>query len=253
MIFRNKGEIEPELEKKLISLNKIHVKRDPATVAKNRTAYLAEVEKLAVSKTAQKRLTFQNHILNMIRTGKENIVMSPIVASIVMAIILFFGGSGIGIAAAQTSLPNEVLYPVKLFTEDVKEMLTTQPQEKLNLELDLSQTRLEEIGAVLLNGDTPEEPVFTRLQTHLMTAFELAASTNPNDSGEMLRLQNRLQEQVHIMDQLQTGQNAQGDAILLRTRDMLQTQVRLVDNRLANPASQNTQSPTQNQDQDKTQ
>lgn len=249
MNFQHKEEIEPELIKRLDSLKRINIEHNLETETRTRAAYFANVEKIAVSKTTRLRPTYQNHIKQLIGFGKERFTLSPTFISIMVAFVLFFGGGGISVAAAQNSLPDNILYPVKLLTEDINEMLTIQPQEKMNLEMDFSQTRLEEIGTLLKRGNLPEDAIFTRLQNHLMIAFQLAAEADPQDSGELLRLQNRLQEQIQIMEQLQINGNAPVEAALLRTRDMLQTQVRLVDESLANSSTLRNELQEQDRDQ----
>jgi len=249
MNFQHKEEIEPELKKRLDSLKKINIEHNLETEAKTRAAYFANVEEITVSKTTRLRPTYQNHINQLIGFGKERFTLTPTFISILVAFVLFFGGGGISVAAAQSSLPDNILYPVKLLTEDIKEMLTTLPQEKMNLEMDFSQTRLEEIRTLLKNGNLPEDAVLTRLQNHLMTAFQLAAETDPQNSGDLLRLQNRLQDQIQIMEQLQINGNAPAEAVLLHTRDMLQTQIRLVDESLVNSSTLRNKFQEQDRDQ----
>jgi hypothetical protein len=253
MRFQNNNEIDPKLKAQIDALRRVTVERDPDVVNKTRAEFISKVEYLYVSKPVPQRLTLQNYFQNLIRSGKVRFAMAPTLISMVLALALFLGGSGISVVAAQNSQPDNILYPVKLLSEDIQELFTIRPQEKLNLAIYLSQKRLDEISQVLEKGEIPDETVLSRLQNHLMTAFQLAVETDPNNNEEMLRLQNRLQEQIRIMDQLHIGENPQGETVLMRTRDLLQTQIRLVDNSLKSPELIKIQNQDMDLDQDKVQ
>ncbi len=208
----------------------------------NRAIFLSEVEKLTVSKHVIPRLTLQNQIIKLINSGKEKLKMSPALVSLLAALLVFFGGSGAGIVAAQNSLPNEFLYPVKTTTEDIQMALTNQPEEKFTLAMDLSQIRLDELASSILNGNIPEEAFFTRLDDLLMTSFKLASETSTQNSGSLINLRIRLQEQVRRIEQIQPENNQEASAVIIRTQNMLKSQVKFVDEwisatKTSNPAT----------------
>ena len=66
--------------------------------------------------------------------------------AIVLAVILVLGASGTGTAyASQDSIPGEVLYPVKTFTEDFRGWLETDDAAEAALELEFADRRLAEM------------------------------------------------------------------------------------------------------------
>jgi len=70
-------------------------------------------------------------------------------ATIAIAAILAISILGAGTAyASQGSIPGDTLYPVKLGTEQVQRVLTTNDVEGVNLELKFADTRLEEMESV---------------------------------------------------------------------------------------------------------
>ncbi len=70
-------------------------------------------------------------------------------ATIAIAAILAISALGAGTAyASQGSIPGDTLYPVKLGTEQVQRVLTTNDVEGVNLELKFADTRLGEIESV---------------------------------------------------------------------------------------------------------
>jgi len=69
--------------------------------------------------------------------------------TIAIAAILAISTLGAGTAyASQGSIPGDTLYPVKLGTEQVQRVLTTNDVEGVNLELKFADTRLEEMDSV---------------------------------------------------------------------------------------------------------
>lgn len=221
-----------EVEEMLDSFREISVKRDPIKAERSRMSFFEEINHLAVSKPTDNRLTFQDQIKTWFGQGKEKRKMSPALISILVAITLFFGGGGIGIAAAQDSLPDTWLYPMKLTGEDIQMALTSDVQEKMNLELDFSQNRLNEIIQMIKNDQIPGDNVFTRLDNHLMTALNLAAFTSTQNSGELTMLQNRVQEQIRLIEQQHMESNTAASAAVLRTRSILENQYRQINERI---------------------
>ncbi|MFC1892862.1 DUF5667 domain-containing protein [Chloroflexota bacterium] len=69
--------------------------------------------------------------------------------AIVVAILLAVSAVGTGTAyASQDSLPGDTLYPVKTSTEQVRRLLTTDDNSRVDLELTFAGVRLQEIEAL---------------------------------------------------------------------------------------------------------
>ncbi len=70
------------------------------------------------------------------------------IASAALVVLLVFLGAGATIAA-QGSLPNEPLYPIKLASEEVREILAVTQEQKAETQLAFAKRRLEEAAALL--------------------------------------------------------------------------------------------------------
>ncbi len=85
--------------------------------------------------------------------------------AIAFAFVLALGVTGGATAfASQDALPNERLYPVKLFTEDVHVWLTFDDSSKASLLLDQSDERMEEITTLVSHGDRVPGNVLSALK-----------------------------------------------------------------------------------------
>ncbi len=91
----------------------------------------------------------------------------PIFLSIVL---LLSGTAGITLAS-QNSLPGEMLYPIKLRSEDVRSVLALSTQSKAELEVNFAENRLEE--AEELSNETKLD---TEIRSNLENNFELHAN-----------------------------------------------------------------------------
>lgn len=77
---------------------------------------------------------------------KRRFNMVAIIVAIVLAVSALGGGT---VYASQGSLPGEVLYPVKLGTEQVRLVLATSDTSKAELYLTFANSRLEEMAALV--------------------------------------------------------------------------------------------------------
>ncbi len=248
-----------KIEEELRSLRNFRAVRDAEKAGRNRARYLAQIEQMRVSASQESRHTFQNRIKQLFGTGKDGYKMSPALISVITALVLFFSGGALSVSASQNSLPDEFLYPLKLATEDFRASLASNEEDLFNLELALSETRLQETVKMLELNRLPDDEQFSRLETHLNNALNLAVAAQTKNSGELQRLQSQLQEQIRLMEQLQTRSEGQYSQAQIRVRTMLETQTRQVNNWIDSTATQKTNGQngsldqTQDQTRDQTQ
>ena len=166
--------------------------------------------------------------------------------SVFLILTALLGGSGITVAAAQTSQPGDVLYPVKILSEDAYYQFTAGDQNHFNLVLDYAERRMAEIQNQLENGLVLPEALQTRLQSHIQTALQLAIK-NPADAEQLLeQIRLRLQEQLQTRLQ-QSIPDPEAEALRLQVRDMLQTRISWTDETLAHLAQLRLQTQDQQQ------
>lgn len=241
---------DPNLEQHFSALRETPP-RDPAAAARGRERFLAEARNLApaVSPAPKVRHTGWMYTIRNLFSRKESRKMSAI-ANFIVAIVMLVGGTGVTAAAAQGSLPDSFLYPVKLWTEDIRLSLTGDAGAQIQMNMEFANRRTEEIQRMLEAGNVPPEQVNERLQLHLNNALQLAAQLDGEQMNQALfQMQQELQVQVQRMINLQANANADAAQLLTRTREMLQERLRLTDAGLEDPEQLRQQLKTQDREQ----
>ena len=137
------------------------------------------------------------------------------IVSLLLALAVTFGGAGTAAWAAQDSLPNEALYPVKWVTEDLRLELAGGPQAKVALFSELVQTRTQEMVRLSVEGSDVPAKVATRLEQHLQTALGLCAVLDDVTMTQtMEQLHQRLETQLQTMDLVRVQQRLRSDKVL---------------------------------------
>jgi TolA-binding protein len=148
-------------------------------------------------------------------------------ARILILLAVAFGGTTATAFAAQDSLPSEALYPIKTFVEDVRLALTTDPEAEVNLLLQLSDERMEEIAALMEQGVPVPDAVATQLQSHLNSALKTCAELDGAAFLQVMeQIHERSQQQLKELENLGDGSDNQPeDALQLATQAMNSTRV----------------------------
>lgn len=219
--------------------------RDEQKAQRGRQKFLAQAQILrqTVSESPQSR-----HIgwTNIFKIRKERFAMQ-LLTSILVIFALLFGGAGGTVFASQSSMPEDLLYPVKLWSEDVRLDLTGDVNRQLDLLDQFTQRRVLEVQHSLEAGVNPAAPVLDRLQQQSRLCLELAAELPDDDlTPVLLRLRDRLMQQDQLMQQLHLQDQADGN--LVQTREQLRSQLRLVEEGLENPLTfrQRLHNPNEN-------
>ncbi len=146
--------------------------------------------------------------------------MFALAIKLVLVLSFMLGGTGATAAAAQGSLPNEALYPVKLLVEDVQLSLAASPDAQIDMQLDHAQQRVSEMAQLADRGAVIPADVPIRLQTQLQAALQIAAQLDDQHLQAALdRIQLRTQDQLREMDRLHLNEAAQA---LTQAREMAQ-------------------------------
>ena len=99
-------------------------------------------------------------------------------AAIVAAILITVSALGVGTAyASQDSLPGDNLYPVKIGTEQLRRLLTTDDVSQVELELQFATIRLQEIEALANKGADRITMATNRYEQTIAMAIERAEQT----------------------------------------------------------------------------
>jgi hypothetical protein len=168
---------------------------------------------------------------------KEKKAMVNILVTLLVALGLVFGGGGAALAASQSAMPDEALYPVKTWSEQVQLQLAGDDEEKIQLMNAFTNRRMEEIRTMLQAGKQIPEPVMTRLEQQLQYMLRLAAGQSEDKSEQaLLQIRNQLQNQTQLMQQLQLGEGAaEGGMAQERVRSMLELHLGQAEGGLQDP------------------
>jgi hypothetical protein len=88
-------------------------------------------------------------------------------------LIIFLMGTGGATIASQSALPGQPLYPVKIFTEDIRSTMAASPQTKARLETEFAAKRVAEVKIMMeTNSAEPQkiEMAMNRLQQNASNA-----------------------------------------------------------------------------------
>jgi len=97
-------------------------------------------------------------------------------ATAVAAVLILLLGGGSTVAAAGNSMPDDLLYPVKLATEQVQLTLTRSNMARAELHAELADRRVAEIIYMADKGDAQQvEAIAQRLDKHLVMVAGLGS------------------------------------------------------------------------------
>ena len=121
------------------------------------------------------------------RTGQPALL--PVLARVAIAFVLVLSIAGGTVAAAQSSLPDSLLYRIKLAVEDARLNLTNDPTQHATLALNFASERTRELERLASARQPISAQVSLRLQDQLDAVLSAAAQAPEPD---MLRLLNQV-------------------------------------------------------------
>ncbi len=102
-------------------------------------------------------------------------------ASLVPGLMATFASMTI-VVVAQNSLPNQPLYPVKMWSEDVQLSLTAEPDSRLVLLIKFINCRVSELNALYQRGESPSTGFMLRLEAQVSEALQLLNAQSGSDA-----------------------------------------------------------------------
>ena len=231
-------ELDPQLDALLQALHR-SPPRDPQLASRARDSFLAEAAQIApcVSISTQSRLDKWKESLKpfWFSTQKEQKPMFNLFMTVLIVLGAVFGGGATTVAAAQAAQPDETLYPVKIWSEDIRLDWENDPQAKLDLALQFANRRTEEIQTLFVADSAIPEPVMTRFENQQQQALNLAAGMPDGLTLPALeRIRNQARQQEQIIAQLQVAEPA-AQQTRARIQTMLQTQEQMAVQGIQNP------------------
>jgi hypothetical protein len=223
--------IDPEIREYFRSVEDVPA-RDPSRKEEGKRAFLAEARlvKAAVSKPVDSRLNRQATI------GKERIAMWKLAGAMVLAVGVLFGSGGAVVVGAQEAMPEDVLYPVKTWSEDARLWAESAPLSKMDLALQFADRRAEEI-LHQFEADLPvPDYVLGRMMDEDDLALSIAAQAGDADAPAALeKVRDRMENHERVLDYVGQGMGPDEDAMLLQTRQNIRQRLELLNGDLHDP------------------
>ena len=211
-------ELERRIRERLEEIKPVPA-RDARAANRARMQFLAK----AVSASEEARHKGWSSIFR-----KERFAMNLMISILVIAGLLFGGGATVN--AAQDDLPNEPLYSLKMWTEDLSLQTRNDPDQKVDRLMELAQVRIQEMTRLADAGQAVPDQTRLRLEQHIHQALQLCSTLEDNALDQaLLLIRDRLQQQDRDMEQLQLHAPQDVQPVLAQTRTLLQQRLRLVD------------------------
>src|SRR4030043_1832477 len=153
-------------------------------------------------------------------------LLKALVAALIALFVLV--GSSLTVYAAQDSLPGETLYPLKTISEDIRLSLTPSTKDKLDITLDHTNRRVDEINSLLAKGKTVPLLSTDRFEGELEGALLLAAQLEDKQMQDaLLEIKSHAESQGMTLDELINKLPGQAEPALLHLQERLHEQISL--------------------------
>ncbi|HEU0295033.1 MAG TPA: DUF5667 domain-containing protein [Anaerolineales bacterium] len=218
-----KDQTEPESEiLQWLDVIKPVPPRDAQAARRTRAAFLSQ----AVSASELPRHKGWKTIFK-----KEQFAMKMLISIFLIASLLF--GGAVTVNAAQNDLPDEPLYNLKLWSEDLSLEFQNNSEERVDRLMELAQVRLQEMAQINDAGKAVPDQVRLRFEQHIQQALQTCSVMDDAAMDRtLLRVRDHLQEQDRDMERLQLRIHQDSQPALERTRQMLQLRLQLVNDGL---------------------
>jgi hypothetical protein len=223
---------EPNLREALEKLRPVP-DRDLKVAAQTRANFLSQAESLQAPVSIPLSLRLNGWIA-AIRRKERKIMLTTLSTLLVLA--LLFGGTGVTAYAAQDSMPDDFLYPVKIFTEDVQLALEGDVEDDFTLLITFTDRRFDEMEVLLFAGEPLPQNLAERLEKQIEAVFELAATMDDEDEDEA---NNKIHRMLQDRDQDMTMAGANipenVDPVFAKIRAMVNARLRVMEEGLETP------------------
>jgi hypothetical protein len=170
-------------------------------------------------------------------SGKSSprLAFSPFLA-VVMAIVLVLGGTGTTVYASQSSQPDQLLYPVKLWSEDVRLQWTSDPLTRIQLDQEFADRRIAEIAWMVQSGKGVGEEITTRLEILMDDALVLATTLDDKSGARAFEgLKVSLLHQQAQLTELKNKADPQAASLVARLTTMLDLGLQFAETGIRDP------------------
>ena len=136
------------------------------------------------------------------------------VATLALAFIVLMAVSS-GVYAAQSSLPGDVLYPVKIGTEKLQVAVSVNPEDKAYLHLKLAQRRIDEVTVQISRNRQTDVSGLATLPAETDAALREIKKVSPHDASTFLSYlaESTINQQVILSSLLTMGHEDEHESL----------------------------------------
>jgi hypothetical protein len=165
------------------------------------------------------------------------LALSTRLIAVLLLVVLGTAALGSGVVwAAQDSLPGDLLYPVKLVTEDLRLALASAPANQVDLALQLVEERVGEVQALAAAGRPIPDGTVARMEGHIERALTQAAwAPDEETAGLLTQITARTRAQQQRLEQAQATAPQQTQARLERAVTACRGGAEAAENGLSDP------------------
>ena len=220
--------------------------RQPQAAAQGKAAFLLEARQLTLEVRAREAPGSGYSIASVVTwwqrlfASSRTLSRRPIPAAVILILLLvaLLGGFSATAYAAQSSLPTQTLYPLKLFTEDFRLSLAPALQSRITLNLRFSEQRVAEVGTVVRTGQNLPEGVISRWEKEIHIAFLEASRLNSEEfQPAMQQIRVSLERQELMLVELQERNTPGAYPQLAQLEQNIRAGLRLVATGIVDPAA----------------
>jgi hypothetical protein len=202
---------------------------DPVSTREIKAKFLLHGESLRKGLISQANGVLPDQVLRKPKFFRINLrmpVIKALVGTLIALIILI--GSSLTVYASQSSLPGESLYLIKSWSEDIRLSIASSPQAKLNLTLDFTYRRMDEISSLVETGNALPAQASERFQGELDSALQLAAEMENGQMQNALgKIKHQAESQGITIEELISKLPEQAEPAIIHLQERLQEQVTL--------------------------
>jgi hypothetical protein len=228
-MIRPDGELDEYGKQVLASLRSIPP-IDPQVAAAEKSKYLLQGENLRqdlIPGSGENYTQRDHHRLNALRGKQPSPLFIALGATIL--VLVFLIGSSFTVYAAQSSLPGQPLYTIKSWSEDIRLSMTFSTKAKLNLTLDYTNRRVDEISRLVASGKAIKDQTSERFQSELDSALQLAVQLNdPQMQNALGQIKGRAESQGMTIEELITKLPPQAEPAIIHLQERLDEQIKLI-------------------------
>lgn len=200
--------------------------RDQESAARGRRKFLESAKSMSLTfprNESHRRGVYSLNEVFPLRTARARLV------ALFLFLVLIFGGTGATVYAAQETLPEAPLYPVKILGEDAYLAVTIDPTARLDLVLEFADRRVDEITKLNLQEKVPPDSVTLRLNEELDEALTIVSGMSDiSFSPSLARVEAAIQRQSESLVRIQARMPEPSRPTMARVSAMIQESAKLI-------------------------